>query len=367
MNIPFAFPVQTIEAYSTTAGGCLALALHKHFGLSIYALQRSTAPGASQDARSLRSLASPGDAPIRYVASLGDAFIDIAGIRDRESLKRAAGGPNANLELVPVSPVTLGNPDYAKSITPGDLEKATAQAAVIMRRLHELGAWPRPDSYSWPEGPCMGRRPSSAYIRLLAAEPKVGGDFLLSQSPYCRKSKRVFLAWRYADGEEVVIKIVGDSPSSCESLADVLETHASMGRLGVTVPVYLCGSLTERLGFVVMRKADACFSQVLGLGAGLIAKVREKVQLMHEHDIAHGDLHHRNLVCSRLPEDVEVYIIDFDSSFHISRGATPGVRQWMETGYGWEGTFADFVAHDFRNWADDCMRDQSPRAVAALR
>ena len=77
--------------------------------------------------------------------------------------------------------------------------------------------------------------------------------------------------------------------------------------------------------------------------------ITAKVEAMHELGIAHGDLHPNNIVLNLEP--LRVAIIDYEYAFLIKEGRDdPEVRQWMENGFNWEGTYEEFVAWDLENW-----------------
>ena len=89
-------------------------------------------------------------------------------------------------------------------------------------------------------------------------------------------------------------------------------------------------------------------------------KINRKIMHLHILDIAHGDLHANNIMYK---EDVDdVYIIDYGSAFTISSGRqNQRVIDWMEGGFNWEGTYVDFVNHDYINWQEE-VSDIKPSA-----
>lgn len=78
----------------------------------------------------------------------------------------------------------------------------------------------------------------------------------------------------------------------------------------------------------------------------LIEAINEKIDLMHNLDYAHGDLHLDNV--GFVGE--EIFFIDHDSVYRISEGPVDWVRDWMKSGFDWKGTFEEFVAHDYVSW-----------------
>lgn len=80
-------------------------------------------------------------------------------------------------------------------------------------------------------------------------------------------------------------------------------------------------------------------------------RVTKLIKKMHDLDLAHGDLHARNIGYRQRGDVIEVYIIDFGNVYTISTGESdPEVVAWMLHGFDWEQSYADFVDYDFINW-----------------
>ena len=81
----------------------------------------------------------------------------------------------------------------------------------------------------------------------------------------------------------------------------------------------------------------------------LIAQIDQKIGLMHQLDIGHGDLHPGNIVVNLNP--LRAAIIDFEYAYKISAGEhDPRVKEWMKRGFDWTGTYSEFVEYDLQNW-----------------
>jgi len=80
------------------------------------------------------------------------------------------------------------------------------------------------------------------------------------------------------------------------------------------------------------------------------------VERLHEADWAHGDLHLENIGLNS--EGLPV-ILDYDTMYHISQGADEEwLQRWMAEGFGWEGTYEDFVNYDYENWQTDWLGEE---------
>jgi len=75
-------------------------------------------------------------------------------------------------------------------------------------------------------------------------------------------------------------------------------------------------------------------------------KIDQKISLMHSLDLAHGDLCIFNIGYI----GNEIYFMNVEYTFEISKGMTKDVKDLMDTGFEWEGTFDEFVLYDFNNW-----------------
>lgn len=73
----------------------------------------------------------------------------------------------------------------------------------------------------------------------------------------------------------------------------------------------------------------------------------EKIKMLHDNNIAHGDLHIRNIVFNINPLDVK--LIDFEHSFNISN-ITSEVMNWMINGFDFKGTINEFIDYDYTNY-----------------
>lgn len=72
---------------------------------------------------------------------------------------------------------------------------------------------------------------------------------------------------------------------------------------------------------------------------------------MHDFDIAHGDLHSRNIVYREENNEIVLRIIDYEKAFKISTGEDDQtVVKWMDKGFNWRGDYPSFVEFDFNNW-----------------
>lgn len=86
-----------------------------------------------------------------------------------------------------------------------------------------------------------------------------------------------------------------------------------------------------------------------------IKLVQTKVARLHQLDICHGDLHLGNIVLAGNLEEntlTDVFLIDWDTAFHISTGKTePRVIRWRSA-YDFD-TYEQFVEHDFHNFVEE--------------
>lgn len=79
--------------------------------------------------------------------------------------------------------------------------------------------------------------------------------------------------------------------------------------------------------------------------------IYRKVNLLHEMDICHGDLHLDNIVLSQNPFDV--FFIDWDKAFYISKGFTEErVLRWMKEAFDFN-SYDEFVQNDYENYKPD--------------
>jgi len=80
-------------------------------------------------------------------------------------------------------------------------------------------------------------------------------------------------------------------------------------------------------------------------------EIKEKVQHLHDLGWAHGDLHIGNI---GERDDGEPVIFDYDTMYPILEGKEKDwVQDIMKQGFGWDGTYEDFVEYDFINWGYD--------------
>ena len=80
-------------------------------------------------------------------------------------------------------------------------------------------------------------------------------------------------------------------------------------------------------------------------------KIYDKIEHMHEIDIGHGDVHEGNIL---LDEELEPYIIDWETAYHISTGKDdPTIRQQMIDSRMDDFTYEQYVDADNWMWKQD--------------
>lgn len=134
-----------------------------------------------------------------------------------------------------------------------------------------------------------------------------------------------------------------------------LHYHKILSNAGVAPPL-LFEETCENEGIIITEKYWGSLEELIEsnqlnveLYDDLIDLITEKVQKMHDLNIAHGDLHAGNVVVNLDP--LEVALIDYEYAFDIDTGKEdPKVQEWMQKGFDWEGTYDDFVRYDFENW-----------------
>lgn len=72
-------------------------------------------------------------------------------------------------------------------------------------------------------------------------------------------------------------------------------------------------------------------------------QVKTLINKMHELGYAHGDLHPGNLGYI----GNKIYILDLDTVYSIKEGVTDWLSDWMYDGFTWDGTFEEFIEHDY--------------------
>ncbi len=132
-----------------------------------------------------------------------------------------------------------------------------------------------------------------------------------------------------------------------------------LSRYGIAPNVYYSARCNPGAGIIILEKFEQSLKQLVEDGTyaalpdemkrRIICMIAAKVEAMHDLGIAHGDLHANNIVLNLNP--LRVAIIDYEYAFSIGEGRTnPEVQKWMEKGFGWEGTYDEFVAWDLENW-----------------
>lgn len=152
-------------------------------------------------------------------------------------------------------------------------------------------------------------------------------------------------------GEPSVIKIF--PPEKMSQFQREKEAFLRLNGLGVTPEYYDIG-ICENMGFISMEPYDYTLDHLLpqltSAQKRIIAdQINHQVEIMHEQNLAHGDLHTSNIVVSLNP--IRTAIIDFEYSFDIDTGArNPRVQRWMQEGFDWESDYPAFVEYDYNNW-----------------
>ena len=91
--------------------------------------------------------------------------------------------------------------------------------------------------------------------------------------------------------------------------------------------------------------------------------IDRKIARMHQLGFAHGDLSVHNIVYDKN----EPFIIDFEYAYQINNH-TKEVEQWMERGYNWDKSYADFVNFDYIHCRNSLSlpTDKAPRDYVRL-
>lgn len=111
-------------------------------------------------------------------------------------------------------------------------------------------------------------------------------------------------------------------------------------------------------GLIIMEKLDGNLMELwpfigLDLRQQVTNYLDSLIQQMHNLDIAHGDLHARNIGYKEINDTLSFYIIDYEKSFNISTGKyDPKVINWMKQYFDWNDTYESFVNFENQNWKD---------------
>ena len=111
-------------------------------------------------------------------------------------------------------------------------------------------------------------------------------------------------------------------------------------------------------GLIIMEKLDGNLMELwpfigLDLRQQVTNYLDSLIQQMHNLDIAHGDLHARNIGYKEINDTLSFYIIDYEKSFNISTGKhDPEVINWMKQYFDWNDTYESFVNFENQNWKD---------------
>jgi len=91
-------------------------------------------------------------------------------------------------------------------------------------------------------------------------------------------------------------------------------------------------------------------------------KITKLILTMHSMDIAHGDLHPRNIVYKIIDGETIFRIIDFDDSFHISTGENDEiVTKFRQNAFVEDisGDYGEFVKYDYENWKNSFISENT--------
>jgi len=83
----------------------------------------------------------------------------------------------------------------------------------------------------------------------------------------------------------------------------------------------------------------------------IIKGISNLIESMHSLGYGHGDLHLENIGF----KDNNIYLLDFDSIYRINDEPEPWLKDWMEQGFNWDGTYHDFIDYDYRNFKSDWL------------
>lgn len=339
--LEFRFDQETMRGFTEGYCGYLAVALNRLYGLDIYGIY----DGPTEC-----------NVPVHYVAKIGSYYADIVGLYNKQQVLDhtykmiISENPDPSLKrsdfmLQLVSPIDLGFPgylveDFGSPLHPHIIyKKSVLYANRIISVLQQRGYWLIGDHYR------------DHFLEIFYEKHGLQ-DYVVSTWNMV-KDKPIFLAWDIKNERNLILKMTKRVEICCENTDTVIHVYQLMSQLQIHPPIIEIGLLPDNMGFyMLMTKADGNISDIYNQDRDKYQiLIDQKIKIMHEHDIAHGDLHGENIIYTLDP--FNVWIIDFDNAFLISKGQhSERVQKWMAESFEWEDSYQEFVDYDFSNYKD---------------